>query len=540
MKRLLIIGVIIAVFILIGSLFYTGIIPGLGVLDNDTNTISKTHICIKGNGRSELLDKKGYILSYKNDEFSEKISIIGQLQKTGSDCAHCGFLYEKVRYLVYLKLDSSHEYELMSSPGDTKRYFSNPNPGEMYKPALGCWKDNAGNPRDDGYQRPYDFYLVGNDYSNGAIKAVIQCKLDLSMWDDKGSKWYTMAIDEAFLYSGYGGLHLPRGLEDELDKPYSTFEVGQTVKIGVETAKGGQTGDNQNWRVTLNKPYSGNIDSPEDGTVVVSQNFPDDCDPSNTFFEFTVTDEMARQSMSNSYPYTVRIWNTLLPKGSLQIDFVDFVAGCPSDVDFVGSIKVKVGETTTVDLSATVSSGSSASIDYFRVAVIYGTNDALLPGDHSSSLWIIHTTPVGNDDSKACGVPQTIQFKADREEFVTVHAKAFDTDGRGSKTTRTFTMKIWGESGEPPDETIADETGDADYGGGHTSGWHPWDPSEGTWEQGLPIKIDTTGVIIAIVILAIFALIALLIPNLNQYIRFAIILVGVAIAIIQYLLFFIS
>jgi hypothetical protein len=547
MKHIMFFVAIIAVIALVFSLFFFNLMPSLSLFTNSTTTVSNLCGDIRGNARSELLDSKGYILSYKTGGFSEKIIVTGQLQvMEGKGCSHWGPV-EKAKYLIYLKKNSYSSYALLSEPGKTSKYFSSENLGEFsVQTSVGCYAGMDGKPRDDGYQTSYNFNLVGNDYANGAIMAQLWVYMDETPWDTKGREWYLLASDEAYLYSGYGGLKLPVGIEDGIEYPYSTFEIGQTVKIGVETAKGGHSLDEKNWRVTLNAPYSGAISDPDaGGGVVVEQYFPDDCDFSNSFFEFVVTKEMAQKSMNSPYPYTVRIWNTLLPLGTLQIDFVDFIKLCPGIVTFEGPIKVKVGDYATIKINAAVNSETQAVIDYIRIAAIYGASDVLLPSDLTSQNWILHTTNAGEADKKVCTLPVTISFIVNQEGFVTVHAKAFDVQGRCSRSTNTYTFSSWlpqseGGHGEPPDDAIKEYVGDHLYGGGHTDPWTPWDPSEGNWEDKSPLyRIDMTGIIIAIAIIVVFLILALLIPGLNSFLRISIIIIGIAIAIIQYLLFFI-
>ena len=510
-KPIIILVVAVVLLLIVG--FFTGIIPGLQLFDNGTNTVSITVEEIVGNKNYELLgpqDKKGYILSWKDDGFSESITVRGKIESKTGEPTLWGIASSKYMYKVYLKKDSWSSYELISQPGSTSRYINNPNPGKV----------NCGNTNFFGFQEQYEFNIVGNDYAGGAIKAELWFYYDKTIWDGDGYKWYKIASDEAYLYSGYGELILPRGIDDEdVQRPYDTFEIGQTVKIGVGTGKGGHGGDNH-WRVTLNAPYGG-VDSLDDldgdnpekyGTVIKEKYYPDDCDSSNTFFTFTVTEDMARRSMESEYPFTVRIWNTLLPKGTLNVDFVDFVAKCPSDVTFSGDNgQFEVDKYVTVQMTADVNSGTQAEIDYIRCSVVYGTADTLLPSSQTSDRWIVYTTNLGGADKTGCTLPQSITFKAEKASYVTVFAKAFDIEGRGSPGTYTRQMYAWKDS-EPPDDTT--DTGDDYYGGGHTEDWLPWDPSGGNWEL-----VDNDGsastllkIILSIVLIAMFAVIVYFFP----------------------------
>jgi len=516
--------VIAVVILLILGMFY-GIIPTGSLLEDGTETISRRKGVDDwaGNYKYELLQKKAYILSWKDDGHSEDITVTGSITKWNHEIPF-GTI-QRVNYLVYLKENAWSSYELVSGTGDTSKYLSNP-----------CYDFKPQNPEYPGYLKTYTFTVIGDKYADGAIKVVLRAKFDETPWDGSGSQWFTLASDEAMFYSGYGGLYLPKGIQDGEDRPYDTFEIGQEVDIRVETAHGGYDEEGKPWRVTLNEPYATdweNWDDPDEGGGVVHQQSYEN-DVTNGHFKFTVTEEMARKSMESADPYTIRIWNVLLPKGSLYVDFLDFIALAPGDVEFdVSAIQAKVGETFSVSLS----SESDIGIDYFRVSVIYGTNDVLLPSDPNSKLWLINTVNIGKADKTKCSIPQTVEFKPEWESYVTVHAKAFDVDGRGSVRTRTYT--IWAyEENEAPEEVIKDETGEEDYAGGQTPGYMPWDPSGGNWEtQTGELKINWLGVLIAFLIVIGMILIGFFFFKQPKMI-IIMALAGIILAVLVYVFFF--
>jgi len=536
--------VVIAAIILISG-FVFGWLPGLSVLEYKTE--SRNIAGAVGNPSRELLDSKGYTLAYKNDELSEKIVVTGQIKRNINSLC----FVDKYEYWVYLKKDQFSDWQKMSTPGNTSKYFSNPNPGVIEL------NDNwfSGEGGGETYSlEPYQFRLEGHDYANGAIRVELRGYLKenqllpLANWH-----WVRISSDEADLHSGYGSLTLPRGVEDGVERPYTTFEVGQEVKIKVETAKGG-SGANP-WKVTLNEPYTNDKDVIEDlytdsgytgGGVVKSQSYPNDA---LSYFTFKVTEEMAEKSMSSQYPYIIRIWNSLLPKGSIQIDFVDFIAGAPSNVKFyIGNNEIKPGEVNAIqskvgeEFSVRISANSDFGIDYYRVAVIYGSDNVLLPSDPTSNLWIIHTTNYGDKDGQTVG-DQVVTFKPMHEDYVSIHAKAFDVDGRGSPST--LVMQIWCYSTSPvPDEVIDDETGVDYYGGGHTEGWHQWDPGEGSgnWENpdtGEPIVVDLWGVMVAVIIVLGFIGVGFVMFK-EPRMMAAMGIIGTIVAIFVYIIFFTS
>lgn len=518
MKKFIIIGIVI--FILLGLGMYYGLVPA-GSLLNSTKTKSFIHGEFQGMKTGEMLqphDKTGFIMSWKGDGHSETISVRGKITTPSGGDTSWWLAPSKYYYRVYLKENAFSSYERVSHPGDTKKMISNPNPGHLKFSSTSL--------------EPYDFTIIGDDYNGGAVKAELWAYIDLSPWDTTGYDWYLMARDEAYLYDGYSSLTLPRGIVDGEDRPFSTFEVGQEVKIRVETAKGGYDETGKPWRVTLNEPYGGSIEDPGDGGgVIKEQSYENDA---LGYFTFTVTEEMALKSMQSSEPYTIRIWNVLLPRGSLYVDFVDFIARSPDNVVFSGGdTQCKVGDTYSINLD----SESAVGVDYIRVSVIYATNDVLLPSDPTSPLWLINTKNLGGDDSNIVSLPQTLSFIADRESYVTIHAKAFDIDGRGSPSTSTFTIWFY-QSSQVPDEVVEGEVGDDYYGGGKTPGYTPWTPSGGNWENAeLPMDVDWTGVLIGVLIVAGMALVGFYVFKQPRMIM-VMILAGVIIAVLQYVVFF--
>ena len=514
-KRMLIIG---AIIILILSVFAG---PVLFQISVNTNTQNSDHGGIHGTG--ELIgpnNRKGFIASYKNDGLSETITCIGKAEiDTWATAGMDGYYYT-----VEGKTETSG-WIMLSKPGETSMAISNPNPGIKSVSGIqigGTFTAEA-----------YSFEVIGNDYK--AIRVTFKGHIDGNLLNpfDEGHIWRTLQVDRAYIYSGYGGLYLPTGIDDGVERPYSTFEIGQEVKIRVETAKGGQTVDGTGtWRVTLNEPYTESINEPDaGGGIILEKSYNDD---TIGYFTFTVTEEMAENSMNSDQPYTVRIWNTILPTGTLHIDFIDFIKKAPSEVYLDGPIQSKVGDLATVSLSANVNGDTQAPIEHFRVSVIYGTNGVLLPSNPNSNFWLIHTTNVDATKSGNKYIAQ-IEFRPQFESYVTVHSKAQDTEGRWSPITKTWTL--WAYESVPVDEDIIDdETGEDDYGGGNTQPWLPWDPSGGNWEQTI---YDSTPIIAAIVVFFIFLLISLLpqvpIPF-GIYGRMFMILIGIAISVLTYLI----
>jgi len=531
-KKLVIL--IVAIIIIIPMLMFVGVLPGLQLVESTTTKHYWRGDYIANRDRELIgpLERKGFICSYMDNGMSETITLQGEIHGTSFH----SYIY-KYKYLVYLKKNSWSDYELMSAPGDTKRYITNPNPG--VKTMV-----ESGDPVT--LRTSYSFQILGNEYANGAIKAELWVEYKENFWNPlEPVKWDVISKDEAYLYSGYGSLRLPTGIEDGIERPYDTFEIGQVVDIRVETAKGGYAteGEGKTWRVTLNEPHSGSITDPMtggSGGIVHEQYFDDDV--TNGHFKFTVTQEMARISMQSDDPYSVRIWNTILPLGTLYVDFIDFIKLAPSEPSIEGPETSKVGDIVTCVVSATINDATQAPIDFFRISVVYGGYQTLLPSDPFSERWIIHTTNIEPTSVSGSKYSTEVQFKPEKiigpETYVSLHVKARDTEGRYSVRTKVHSVFIY-ETNPPPDETIEDQVGEHDYGGGHTQPWLPWDPGGGNWEV-IPesgIIVNWIGLLVALLIIVMFAIAGLKMPG-NMYNKIIVGLVGVIVAVIIYAWFF--
>lgn len=531
MKKIIgVVAVVIAVSMV--AALYAGVLP-LSAMGNLNTTTSNRHF---GNflGHDELLGpngKEGYISSWKENGFSETISVIAKLKLEQQGITIATGI-TRYGYSVYGYVGT--EWIELSTPDKSTMYLTGTNPGLISVPSGIQW-DGVVNFNE------FAFNIVGSEVKGIRVEAWFYMNWDVFN-PFEGYKWVKMQSDEAYMYSGYGGLYLPRGLEEQNpDLPYSTFEIGEVVKIGVETAKGGETSDGMPWRVTLNAPYTGanpDMDPGAGGGVIKEQAYADDCSASNTFFSFTVTEAMAQATMDTGLPYTVRIWNTILPLGTLNIDFIDFYYNAPGKVEFTGPETAEVDETIVVSLTSTLNADTQADIDFFRVSVVYGKADTLLPSDWGDGRWIVHTTDVGTNDGQACSLPRTISFSAESEGYVTVFAKVFDVNGRPSLTTQTWTLYVWmseadGGSGQPPSDVTDPDTGQDDYGGGHTSPWLPWDPSDSPW-YNTQVNEILTYIIMALVIV-MFAILAFALPlPFAPFSRILVFLVGLLLATLLY------
>lgn len=501
MKKIIItlVAVLVAVFFI--GLVFSGVLP-LALLDGKETTTQTFRRGIDewaGNYKVELLgpnSRKGYICSYRDNGMSETITIQGHISKWDYEIPWSSI--EKYKYLVFLKENSFDSWEdddgkAYSQPGKSSMYLSNPNPGVL-KPVKTSYP---------GYLEPYSFELVGNRFSKGAIKVELWAYFDLTPLEigGPGKEWYRMAIDEAVFYEGFGGLYFDT---DTNGLPVNTYAVGETGKIHVETTYGGQTVGE------TNKPWEVIMRYPEDrgGGIVKQQNYGD---MAKSVFEFTITSDMFSTSSNNEYIIT--LYNTILPQAEIRTRTIDIMGSVPGDVVYSGPTKIKNGDTINLELSAIVNGQTQLPISYFRVGIYYGGQDSTIPTDPLSERWIIPVTNFGDVSHSGNEYSTTISFKPNKpkyEGFITAWAVAYDTEGRGSEHSEKWTLYVWADSGEPPDETISDEVGqDHDYGG-HSENWLPWDPSGGNWDKIKDTFMDhIVGFIVCILIILVCSLLAL-------------------------------
>jgi len=495
------------IFILIAGMFL-GFIPGFATVD--TSTVNREHGGIHGSG--ELIGpnaRKGFITSHINDGFSQTLVIQG---RACADTWASGAL-TKYRYMVYGR-PLAGDWEILSKPGETSKYISNPNPGERGVSGFqigGCKNFNS-----------YSFEFVGNTYK--AVRVILEGWIDPNLLNPfDGYEWRELQIDEANLFEGWGSLSYPT--RDGI--PISTFEIGETAKIRVRTHYGGDVGENgKPWKVIMREPKD------RGGNVFKEESYKDNVD---TYFSFTVTDDMFDMGSDNTYE--IEIYNTLVPKGELLVKTIDIAAKSPSNVHLEGAIQAKNGETIHVELTADVNSDTQLPIQSFQVSVVYGAMDTLLPNDPFSDRWILQTTHV-TPSKRGSEYYYDLSFSADKPGYtgyVHVSAWAYDTEGRSSLSEKKFGVYIYTDS-EVPEETIEDETGE-DYGyGGHTEGWTPWDPSGGNWETP-GLVVDWVGVFIAVLITLGMTVIGFLFFKTPRMIMLFFV-VGLSFALIVYAVFY--
>jgi hypothetical protein len=492
--------VIVVVVLVLSGLFYTGYLPGLDLLDNGEHgevTKTFTYQGVHGATGYELIgpnNRKGFICSYISTAYSEDIVCQGKVQIDSGSLGHV----DKYAYKVYLKKNGYSSYEKVSAPEiATSSFISNANPGEIPTSTIMSEQNIE-------YLPVYSFSVLGGSYSNGAVK--------VELWGNVAGyfgigphEWKMIASDAAYLYSGWGSLTLPK---DTNGVPKDTFEIGEHVKIGVQTSYGAYLTDAQGstktWSVVLHKPamYGG---APYKTEYYESN--------ANTFFEFDVTADMFVLGGDNTW--TIEIFNTLISKGQLPTYTIDFAANAPGDVTFS-----PLNSQYKVDTAVNCRMTAAGPITKFKVCIIYGTYDVLFPSDPFSQQWLLPWT-----DIPASGNTATVTFTPKYQSYVTVFAKACDADGRTS--LRTWTNAIWAYDTTPAvEDQIKEYVGIHVYGGGHTNPWFPHDPGQ---QDPFDWKL-----IVAIVILIIFILVGIFAP-LPLYGKVVVVIVGVVIAVLYYL-----
>jgi len=471
-----IIMVIAAVAVLLTVGFFSGVLPGLGITV-EVNTVSRNVGGFSGNKVNELIPQKGFICSWSSTEWGEAITVAGSV----SIDAYALGLLDDVRYVVYLKKDQFSDWEIVSDSGIFKtyrsEYISAINPG----PVGGSGWHIGGTFNCE----PYIFRVRGNDYANGAVKVELYGHINenpLEFW--RTAEWEKIATDEAYLYSGWGGLYRPLDAEG---LPRSTFEIGEHVSIRVETSYGAMASETgKTWRVVLRNPS---------GVVHKEQDYGDNV---KSTFEFDVTSDMYVKGGDNKWQ--LEIYNVVIGKGQLPIDTIDFLAKAPSDVTITGGSQTKVGNAMVLNLEAIVNAETQEAIDYFRVSAIYGVADVLLPNDPLDVQWIfspVELTPTKSGNTYTYTLSVTPKY----ESYVTVHAKAVDTMGRASPHTTVY--EFWAYADNPArEEDLEDSTGEGYDWGGHTNFWYPpVEPTgEGSFANYLPLIIAIAVFIIMLII----------------------------------------
>jgi len=488
-RNLLIIFGIVAILLIAG---FSGLFPAQ-FFNLNTNTVNSEYFGVKGHG--ELLTRDGYIMSYMDQGLSETIRVQGRVDvSTWAHMQVTGFYYK-----VYGKATPWQGWDLLSEPGQTSTYLSAQNPGVRTPGSGWHWSGVF------AFPEYYEFEVVGNHYKALRVEFYLICRNSLAPWEPDVAR--RMQRDEAYLYEGWGGLFLPK---DEDGRPRSTFEIGETVNIGVETTYGGSTvGESgHTWRVVMNYPTD------RGGEVYKEQNYGDNIKGQ---FTFTVTADMFTTTSNNRY--SIRILNTLLPQGTLNINTIDILAKAPSDVTFSNAPStVKAGNTVTMTLSASVNAETQLPVTHFEVSVYYGSYQSLIPTNPNDPRWIIPTT-----DVSAINNQYTLTITPTEHSYVTVLAKAYDSEGRASLRTRYWSLFCYTGS-QPPDNTT--DVGDGDYGGGYFDPWLPWQPG-GIWE----VDQSTINLLIAIVVFLVMAVIALLLP-MPPPMKIIVIILGIVLAVV--------
>lgn len=516
MQKIVVVGIVVAL-VIVG--IFAGVLPGLSILgDEGFETQSKwVHGIYVGNPDSEMLvsitdaNRKGFITSYIDASQgvagdSETIVVAGNY-KVEFGLA----VINAYKYVVKVKDSLYGSWHIVSEPGHTENWISKENPGKL-DPVMGT----GGSMR---HCEPYVFAIRGP--KEGGIRVELWGYFDpnginpFDTWE-----WKLMSSDQAMLVSGISGMWLPPRPEGGYQ---STFEIGETVKIDVETGIGAPDLDvdaragQKTWKLELKKP---------DGTSYTGQNFPRMLqDHFQGQVTFTINSDMFTLGGNNRY--TLRLFNTLLEKGSLQISTIDIRAKRPNTPTITPEcgLSVQVPATIRVDLTATCNTETQLPITSFGVMVWYGMGTDLAPGSWGDDRWILRETFVTASNNKATF---TIDVSSPNRYF-TIIAYAHDSDGRDSDT-EYYQIKTYAED-EPDEEDLIEEGGGQEsYGGGTTGETTPADYYEAE-------VIDYTALIIAIIVFFAFLFVGLLAPlPYGIYGKILVIIIGAVLAVVIYFL----
>jgi len=154
----------------------------------------------------------------------------------------------------------------------------------------------------------------------------------------------------------------------------------------------------------------------------------------------------------------------------------------------------------------------------------------LLPSDPGSDLWIIPTHDIYNVEYINGKYKAVFTFTPQRTGYVTIHSKAYDSEGRASKHTKVYTILVYPrDKPAPPDE----ETGETYYRGGKVSQWIDWmgEKSRSPLTGEERAHINFIYLLAAIFIVSLFTLCALFLP-IPLHFKTVVIFIGVLLACI--------
>jgi len=530
MKKIAILVVLVAAIII--AAYFIGVIPGLSILgDEGYETQSKWYGCYQGNPKSELLlpqNRKGYIVSYRDDlvsGLSENMVVAGDYK------SQMGWQYlDKYKYVLKYKSTPYDNWDdnVISDVGNTVDWVVWDTPDGKNPGKLAPYHGLPG----DRNCKAYVFNLRG--LHEGAIRSELWGYFDPNTANPFDTwVWKLMSSDQALLYSGECGMWLPKLPEGGYQ---STFEIGEDVKIKVETGVGAPDIDvdarsgEKTWELHLLKP---------DGNEYTGQNFPRQLtDHFQGDVTFTVYSDMWQLGGNNRW--MLKLYNTMWSKGSLEISTIDFRAKMPSIPTIVPDcgLSVEVPDTVSVEISATSNPDTQVPIASFGVKVWYGMYSDLDPAAWGDERWILRQTQVSASKSGEKYVGHFTFDISDADRYVTIIAYTHDSDGRDSDT-EYYQIRTYATDAPPPDDDeLEDEGGgQGSYGGGTSGETTPW----GEYSYNDEITGTTAlfiGGIIAAVIFAISCILAVFLPIPGGvYGKIIVVILGALLAILVFFLF---
>lgn len=505
---------ILILLLLFGAILFYGI-PAMDILGSQgTKTKSYWVGTIVGNSKEELIvGRKGFILSFRPDAYSEQITVQGVIRKVGLSPAKVGDYY---MYKVYIGTkdhwhevlsDKVHESYIRIDSGKCKDKFY----GGFYQ-EFNC--------------KALSFSILGNPFNTDVIG------LRVELWAQTKEnafnpfepfKWRRLASDQAYLYCGKSTL--------KVQGTQNTFEIGETVRLRVTTSAGGRTvGEttDKTWILKLYKP---------DGTEYVGNGFPKYLpDWFDGIVEFKITPDMWNPHGSNTYH--IKVYNTLLEKGTYDIDVIDVKAKAPSNVSIDTScgFSASVNEPITVTLTAKVNPQTQLPISYFKVWIWYGTHTDLMP-PAGSDRWIKREEMISSHQVDSTTYQGKFTFTPSQgDRWITIAAKAYDEENRASLAMKYYQLYVTSPSQPAPsdEEIINQGGGTGNYTGGSTEETLPdFGGKIGSHFESVG-EGDLSAILLLIMglMIVIFSIIIAFIAPVHPYLKILIMVVGLVVTLL--------
>jgi len=493
-----------------------------------TKTQSKwIHDMFTANKNQELIvGRKGFILSFRPDAYSEQITVQGILE--AKDPSIWQTLQAAISYGLWQPVISEYKYKVyIGNVGDWKEVLSDKVHSSYIRVLQGGthYKIKGSHTK----QLPCEtlsFDIKGNPFNTDVIG------LRVELWvKSKGAagnpfedwKWRLIASDQAYLYCGKSSV--------KVQGTHNTFEIGETVRLRVTTSAGGQTvGEttDKTWLLKLYKP---------DGTEYVGNGFPRYLpDWFDGTVEFKITPDMWNPYGSNTYH--IKVYNTLLEKGTFSFDVIDIKAKAPSNVTIQTScgFSTSVNEEITVTLTAKVNPQTQLPISYFKVWVWYGTHTDLMPPS-GSDRWIKREEIISSYQVDSTTYQGKFTFTPEKgDRWITIAAKAYDKENRASLAMTYYQLYVSSPNQpELSEEEIKNQGGGTGYyTGGTTEETQPDFGSKIGYRLESASEGDMSSILLLVIgiMITVFSVIIALLAPVHPYLKILIMVIGLVVTLL--------